>query len=138
MASPPTACRRRPRRWPDRHGLPGRSAWPVRPGCTADFRSRKSSQKKGVARRVPGHPFHSTGSLREACFASRKAVARRARSYAYLERVAEGELDALDEAAVLVLLTERHGEVDDQRTDRRLPLQGKARGSTQVACVERP
>src|SRR6187402_512750 len=54
-----------------------------------------------------------------------------------LELAAEGELNTLDEAAVIGLLTERHREVDDQRADRRLPLQRQTGRGAQVAGLER-
>src|SRR6187402_2945906 len=53
-----------------------------------------------------------------------------------LELAAEGELNTLDKAAVVGLLTERYREVDDQRTDRRLPLQRQTRRSAQVTGLE--
>src|SRR5690242_12411728 len=53
-----------------------------------------------------------------------------------LELAAEGELDALLVVTVLRLGADRHGEVDDQRTDRRLPLQGDTGGGPQVAGLE--
>ncbi len=49
------------------------------------------------------------------------------------EEVAEGELDGL--GAVAGLLADRSGDVDDDRSDWRLPLQGQAGGGAKLLGI---
>src|SRR5690349_20480763 len=70
--------------------------------------------------------------------AAGKAQARGARACTggWSELAAEGELDAFLVMAIRRLRAERHGQADDQRTDRRLPVQRDAGRRTQRAGVE--
>src|SRR5690348_373058 len=90
---------------------------------TARRRCARATKKKTRHRRV---------FLRDAGSSARGG----ARTGRWSELAAEGELDALLVMTVRRLRAERHGQADDQRADRRLPMQRYAGRGAQRAGVE--